>query len=101
MLIWLFIILVVVAVIALNVIATSTVADSNIHTEQEKRTYNRIIWAAPVIGVIYTMVAIRKDIKNNQTKVNDDIVSALKDITDNLDSLEAGLKKKQKNNTLH
>ena len=101
MLIWLLAVLILIAVVALNVLAAGTVSDSQIHSPERKRFYTRIIWGIPVIGVIYTMVAIRKDIKNNQEKVEDDIVSALKNINDNLDNLEAGLKKKQQNKTLH
>lgn len=100
MFIWVFGLVALVAVIALNVIAAGTVSDSIIHTQEKKRIYTTIIWGIPVLGVIYTMVAIRRDIKENQKKVQDDIVDALKGITDNLENIEANIKRKN-DKTLH
>ena len=101
MLIWIISLFIVGVIVALNISATGIVSESSIHTNDRKRFYTLAIWCLPVIGVIYTMLAIRRDINQNQKRIDDEIVSALKNISENIDNLEAGLKKKQNGKTIH
>ena len=101
MLIWIISLFIVGVIVALNISATGIVSESQIHSNDRKRFYTVAIWCLPVIGVIYTMLAIRRDINQNQKRIDDEIVSALKNISENIDNLEAGLKKKQNEKTIH
>ncbi|MDH5324129.1 MAG: hypothetical protein OEZ68_14060 [Gammaproteobacteria bacterium] len=95
------VVILLVAGVVLNISAIGIVKDSQIHTSEQKQLYTRVIWAVPIFGVIYVMLAIRRDIAKSQAKVKDEIVSALKSINDNLDNLEAGLRNKIDDKTLH
>ncbi len=101
MIIALIVLVVVLAVVALNIESSKTVAGSQIHSDAEKSKYRRMIWLFPVVGTIWAMWLINKDIRKKQHEMEEEIAPAIKELGDRLKKLESGLQNKQKNQKLH
>ncbi|MCI0505472.1 MAG: hypothetical protein L0Z73_05115 [Gammaproteobacteria bacterium] len=89
------------AVIYLNVTSTQIIQSSQIHTANKKRNLIMVVWLAPVAGIFITLYVINRDIKKNQIKIEKDIAPAIKELTDKIRNLEAGLKQGEKKQKYH
>jgi hypothetical protein len=95
MLTWLLVATAVISTIALNILGTSTVQESQIHSAERKRFYLALIWCIPMLGVILSMMLINRDIKRHQKNSEQDILNTLKTLSENINKLEAGIQQKK------
>jgi len=101
MLFWIVLLAAIAPVVALNIVATKTIKQSNIHSELNKRRLYITVWALPVFGVLLAMLRINKDLKKMESQSEDKLTDALKQFTDSITTIEANLQRKQKNPPLH
>jgi len=101
MLIWLLFFIITLSAVMLNIIATQTVLSSSIHTKTRIRRYVLLIWCAPIFGVILVMILINRDIKKNKETLENDVANVMKDLTERINGIEAGIVKKRDKHSLH
>jgi TRAP-type C4-dicarboxylate transport system permease small subunit len=98
---WVFGLIMLAAVIYLNITGTQIIQSSQIHTARKKRNLILVVWLAPVAGIFAALYLINRDIKRNQAKIEKDIAPAIRDLTDKIKNLEAGLKQEEKKQKYH
>jgi len=101
MLTWLLFFIIVLSAVMLNIIATQTVLSSHIHANTKTRKYIMLIWCIPVLGVIAVMILINQDIKKNKETFENDVANVMKDLTERINGIEAGIRQKRNKRSLH
>jgi NADH:ubiquinone oxidoreductase subunit 6 (subunit J) len=101
MFIWVLVIVGVISVVALNIEGAKTVSSSEIHSDEEKRKYQLMIWGLPILGTILAMWFINKDIRKKQDEMEEEIAPAIKELGDRLKKMESGIQQKQNKDKLH
>jgi len=86
---WLFILILLGAIILLNVMTTNIINSSQLHNAASKRRLLLTVWALPIIGVFVAIQRINKDIKLSKKRMEEDIAPAIRELADRLKGLEA------------
>lgn len=92
---WIFLLVVVIACVFLDVMATSMIRASQIHDAARKRKLLLILWCLPMLGVFIVVRQINRDIKVNQAKMEEQIAPAIREVADRLKVLDADLSQKR------
>ena len=93
-LVFIFIGVIAIATVFLNVMATNIIQSSQIHEAQKKKQLIMVLWSIPLLGVFIVIRQINKDIKKNQTKMEEEIAPAMREMADRLKVLDADLRGK-------
>ena len=88
---WIFLLIVLGAIVMLNVMCTNIIKSSQIHSQKQKNKLLLLVWGVPVLGVFLSILRINKDIKLNRKKMEEDIVPTIRKIADKIKGLEADL----------
>lgn len=89
--IWIFLLVILGAIVLLNVMCTNIIKSSQIHNQKAKNKLLLLVWGVPVLGVFMAIMRINKDIKLNRQKMEQDIVPTIRKIADKIKGLEADL----------
>ncbi|HEY5603357.1 MAG TPA: hypothetical protein VIM41_09625 [Gammaproteobacteria bacterium] len=89
------------AIMYLNITSTQIIQSSHIHTTQKKRHLLLIVWCVPLAGVFIALYMINRDIKKNQQKMENDIAPAIRELSDKIRNIEAGLQQREKKPKFH
>jgi len=88
---WIFLLVILGAIVLLNVMCTNIIKSSQIHSPKEKNKLFLLVWGVPVLGVFLAILRINKDIRLNRKKMEEDIVPTIRKIADKIKGLEADL----------
>jgi len=98
-LMWIFLILLLTAYIFLNVMGTGMIKASELHDHNQKTKMIIMLWALPLVGVFMVIRQINKDIKQNQSKIEEEIAPAIREVADRLKVLDADLSRSKLNSS--
>jgi len=92
-----------ITVVIINILGTATVLRSNLYTKNKKILYILFTWSIPLVGAISTIIMVNQDMKNIKNESDDNLIAALNDFTNRVNSISNGIKatKEKEEKKLH
>ena len=95
---WMLITMIIVAILAVNSIASNTIYNSKLLSKSEKQFSLALIWLIPFIGVIISTKLFSNKVKKNKEINEEKMVNALNRFTHKIKSINEDIKQQHNNN---